>query len=188
MARTRLRHAVDALLSVHSQMEMTRHPSLRRFLRTAASRFRLCAIFIAQYSGLVRGSGFRPQSWPCQKHPSMKSATRSLCQAKSGLPGSFAWRRHPQMAFFRKSDAMRSSVDLLLRERMRLINSERERPPNPLSAALAAGASRRGWVLFGAHAMDRFLREALDLPSRPPCSPHDIPCGPEVPAMGSNSA
>ena len=73
----------------HSQITITRQPSLDSAATTRRSRLRLAANFAAQYAIRVRGtvaSLHRP--WRCQKHPCTRMAVRSAGSTMSGVPGS----------------------------------------------------------------------------------------------------
>src|SRR5437016_2446717 len=87
--------SVWSLANEHSHTRTTFHPLLinrRVFLR---SRFRVLLIFSRHKATLVRGVTLRPQSWPCQKQPSINSASFNLGHTKSGLPTTSACLRHP---------------------------------------------------------------------------------------------
>src|SRR5450432_4052522 len=92
------------------QILRTPHPALLSSRATSRSRFLLRSSFCAQKerfdAGRVPCSGQQ-----CQKHPSTKSASRSLLKTKSGLPNILLRRRHPRILDSLSTHISRSSVD-----------------------------------------------------------------------------
>lgn len=125
----RCKHRLGFRMSAHSHNRITFHPLNRNSRSFCRSLALVAAIFCCQSVAFVFGLKFRPQSCPCQKHPSTNKATRDFGQTKSGLPTSGAWRRHPVIFFALSKFTVWSSVVLFPRLRMRDINSDRAKPP-----------------------------------------------------------
>lgn len=123
-------HRVCCLESRHSQIRSTSHPRSRSSLVTRRSRALLPLILVCHAAAFVFGEMFLPQLWPCQKHPSTKTATLSFGHTKSGRPGRGWCLRHPLKPECRSNEASRSSVVLFPRLRTRDINCARDKPPN----------------------------------------------------------
>jgi len=84
----------DTFLKSCSQILTTRHPCARSARFTFLSLARFPFNFLCQKPRLCRGC-VPCFGQPCQKHPSTKTATRCLRNAKSGLPNKAILRRHP---------------------------------------------------------------------------------------------
>src|SRR5947208_1041258 len=120
----------------HSQIRTTVQPRSRkrRFVRRSRALFVL--IFLRHASLFVFGVMFFPQSCPCQKHPSTKTATLATGHAKSGLPGIRGSLRHPLSLYWRSKHASRPSVVLLPTESTRAMSLPRDRSPNVVRSFL----------------------------------------------------
>ena|SRR5690349_164190 len=130
-------HMCGFLAKRHSQMVTTRQPSRRNAAALRRSRCWFLIILARQSAAFVRGTRFRPQSCPCQKHPCRKTATRSDCQLKSGRrPTTDACRLQPCTPDSRKRATKRSSVVALPLLRTRAIKAERDRPPKVVRCSL----------------------------------------------------
>ncbi len=86
----------------------TRHPMDRNLRKFFLSRARFLAILVFQKSAsLFSHSGKR---YPCQKSPSIKTATRAFLRTMSGLPGrALAWIRNLRP---RLSNALRTNFSI----------------------------------------------------------------------------
>lgn len=107
-----------------SQIRITRHPSFLKWLLARRSRARFLEILVSQKSRLVVGS-VKWREHPCQKHPSMKTATRYFGKTMSGLPGNVLLRLQPVMPDFFIKRINRSSVEQFPLDRTRDIISDR---------------------------------------------------------------
>ena len=85
---------------------------------------------------------------PCQKQPSTKTTTLAFGNAKSGLPGSGKWRRHPVIRAARKIATMRCSVLAFPVERTRAMIRERSGVVGHGLVAAIAGARVNHAVLI----------------------------------------
>lgn len=85
----------------HSQITMTRQPSVANAARFCLSRATLPANFCCQNSWRVAGDAASLQpSWRCQKHPCTNMQSRCFGMTMSGLPGSrlsFSTNRSPAL-------------------------------------------------------------------------------------------
>jgi len=96
-----MRCAVRADVTTHSHTRNTFQPWRRSRRETRRSRLRLSETFFRQKpTWLFDGRLQRGQ--PCQKHPSTKTASRSLRKTKSGHPSNGRCRRQPLTPCFRK--------------------------------------------------------------------------------------
>ena len=115
-------------------MRNTRQPARRSTRVTSRSRARFAANFCRQNAALPFGC-VACFGHPCQKHPSTKTASRSLGNTKSGrtwklrMPDSEfrmgICRRHPVIPCVRNTRSSASSVARFPRERMRAITADR---------------------------------------------------------------
>lgn len=85
---------------------------------------------------------FFPHRWPCQKHPSIKSATCSFGQAKSGFPIIGKCLRHPFIRAARSNPHILTSVVLFPTLRTLAISSDRFREPKDVFSPLAFPGQR----------------------------------------------
>jgi len=83
----RWRQASGCFTRVHSQIRQTVHPAARRSRALRRSLSWLPEILLRHAAAFRFGLRFRPQSWPCQKQPSTKTASFAARKTKSGLPG-----------------------------------------------------------------------------------------------------
>jgi hypothetical protein len=107
----------------------TLQPAFCRTRVVLRSRFLFPQIFSRHAFAFALGVKLRPQSCPCQKHPSTKTAKRRSGHAKSGLPASLNCRRHPKIRCRRSNAASRSSVVLFPMDRTRAMSCPRRKPP-----------------------------------------------------------
>jgi hypothetical protein len=82
-----------------AHIRSTFHPSRRSSRLTVLSRWRFRCNLASQYVLFDRGRR-KHRGHACQKHPSTKTATRSLLNTKSGRPKIRCLRRHPLIPFF----------------------------------------------------------------------------------------
>jgi hypothetical protein len=138
----RLIHRCGAALRVHSQIRITFHPLRVSCAETIRSRCRFLWIFSVQASAFVFGRRFRPQSWPCQKQPSRKTATFSERKARSGLPNRCSRRLQPLIPLARSKATNLISVVALASLRIRDIRADRDNPPKEVLAFFELSGQR----------------------------------------------
>jgi hypothetical protein len=106
------------------QMRMTFQPRRRSWRFTRRSRAMLSSRFLSQNFRLVLGR-VQHLGQPCQKHPSTKTATFCLRNAKSGFPGKERCLLQPVVLLLRSNNSRASSVCLFPLLRMSDIILER---------------------------------------------------------------
>lgn len=122
-ART-LAMTASLFLSSCSQIRSTLQPSEDRIRLTLRSRRLFALSFSIQNLRLF--AGMLPHlGQQCQKQPSMKIATLSRLNAKSGRPVIARCRRQPVIPLFLRKDANKSSVSRFPRDLIFDITSER---------------------------------------------------------------
>ena len=160
--RTVRTHSSGFRVRSHSQMRTILHPRCSSSWFTRRSLARVFATFSRQTLAFVLGVTFRPQSCPCQKHPSTNTASFSLGHTKSGLPVNRWCLRQPLKPDLRNRHARRLSVVKLSRRFTRDISSPRRKPPNVVRSCCASPGQR---VIAHLPHVERHTPEVRSTPS-----------------------